>query len=69
MKEFKLKQRAKHVYSEAARVYEFDAVSHSLSGEEALRQLGRLMEYSHVSCRDWFECSCAELDELQVAAK
>lgn len=67
--EFKLKQRAKHVYSEAARVFEFDEVCRSATGENALQKLGQLMDDSHGSCRDWFECSCPELNELQTAAK
>jgi N-acetylgalactosamine kinase len=69
LKEFKLKQRAMHVYSEAGRVYEFEKVCRSSTGDNALRELGRLMDDSHESCRDWFECSCSELDDLQVEAK
>jgi len=75
--EFKLQQRALHVYGEAARVYDFDSTC-TKGGEAAdprresvdeLRTLGALMDASHVSCRDLYECSCAELDELQQAAK
>ena len=29
-------------------------------------ELGKLMSESHASCRDLYECSCPELDELAV---
>ncbi len=29
-----------------------------------LKELGRLMDASHASCRDLYECSCPELDVL-----
>ncbi|VFQ61009.1 unnamed protein product [Cuscuta campestris] len=62
---FKLHQRAAHVYSEAKRVYEFkDTVSSSISEEEKLKKLGDLMNESHYSCSVLYECSCPELEEL-----
>ncbi|KAK2867411.1 hypothetical protein Q8A67_025528 [Cirrhinus molitorella] len=60
---FKLYQRAKHVYGEAARVLQFKAVCDS-SPANAVAQLGDLMNRSHASCRDLYECSCPELDQL-----
>ncbi|KAL7867926.1 hypothetical protein SRHO_G00093100 [Serrasalmus rhombeus] len=60
---FKLYQRARHVYSEAARVLQFKAVCDS-SPDGAVLQLGNLMNQSHASCRDSYECSCLELDQL-----
>lgn len=60
---FRLYQRAKHVYSEAGRVLEFKAVCDS-EPENALKLLGDLMNQSHSSCRDLYECSCPELDQL-----
>ncbi|XP_036432000.1 N-acetylgalactosamine kinase [Colossoma macropomum] len=60
---FKLYQRARHVYSEAARVLQFKAVCDS-SPDGAVLQLGNLMNQSHASCRDLYECSCPELDQL-----
>ncbi|XP_072527201.1 N-acetylgalactosamine kinase [Salminus brasiliensis] len=60
---FRLFQRAKHVYSEAARVLQFKAVCDS-SPDGAILQLGDLMNQSHASCRDLYECSCPELDQL-----
>lgn len=60
---FKLYQRARHVYGEAARVLQFKAVCDS-SPASAITQLGDLMKQSHGSCRDLYECSCPELDQL-----
>ncbi|XP_078386400.1 N-acetylgalactosamine kinase isoform X4 [Cetorhinus maximus] len=60
---FKLYQRAKHVYSEARRVLQFKTVCDETPAN-ALQLLGELMNQSHVSCRDMYECSCPELDQL-----
>lgn len=60
---FKLYQRAKHVYGEAQRVLRFKSVCDS-EPAESVRLLGDLMNQSHVSCRDLYECSCPELDQL-----
>ncbi|XP_066448724.1 N-acetylgalactosamine kinase isoform X2 [Eleutherodactylus coqui] len=60
---FKLHQRAKHVYSEAARVLAFKKVCDETPAN-AVQLLGDLMNQSHVSCRDMYECSCSELDQL-----
>ncbi|XP_017261318.1 N-acetylgalactosamine kinase [Kryptolebias marmoratus] len=60
---FKLHQRAKHVYGEAARVTRFQHVCGSGSAE-SVELLGQLMNQSHESCRDLYECSCPELDRL-----
>lgn len=60
---FRLYQRAKHVYSEARRVLQFKHVCDS-EPADALRLLGDLMNQSHSSCRDLYECSCPELDRL-----
>uniref|UniRef100_A0A3B3HVC1 Galactokinase 2 n=1 Tax=Oryzias latipes TaxID=8090 RepID=A0A3B3HVC1_ORYLA len=60
---FKLYQRSKHVYGEAARVMSFKSVCDS-EPVDAIRLLGDLMNQSHVSCRDLYECSCPELDQL-----
>lgn len=66
---FQLYKRAKHVYTEALRVLKFRKHSLSSSSEDSHKELGRLMDESHASCRDLFECSCPELDELVVLAK
>ncbi|XP_014866927.1 PREDICTED: N-acetylgalactosamine kinase [Poecilia mexicana] len=60
---FKLHQRAKHVYGEAERVMRFKSICDAgAAGSIAL--LGELMNQSHASCRDQYECSCPELDRL-----
>ncbi|XP_023672848.2 N-acetylgalactosamine kinase [Paramormyrops kingsleyae] len=60
---FKLRQRAWHVYGEAARVLRFRDVCQS-APDGAIAQLGLLMQQSHTSCRNQYECSCEELDQL-----
>ena len=60
---FKLFQRARHVYGEAARVLQFKSVCDSAPAG-AVQLLGDLMNQSHASCRDLYECSCSELDQL-----
>lgn len=63
MKEFQLYKRVMHVFSEAQRVYDFkDACL--LEPSVAFKALGKLMNESHASCRDFYDCSCEELDEL-----
>mmetsp|Transcript_15956 Transcript_15956/g.47930 ORF Transcript_15956/g.47930 Transcript_15956/m.47930 type:complete len:529 (+) Transcript_15956:94-1680(+) len=59
---YKLFERATHVYEEASRVLEFRRVCESSSVDA--QKLGSLMNASHQSLRDRFECSCAELDLL-----
>uniref|UniRef100_A0A915PGM9 Galactokinase n=1 Tax=Setaria digitata TaxID=48799 RepID=A0A915PGM9_9BILA len=60
METFKLKQRAKHVYTEADRVRLF----HEACKNGDVKEMGKLMNDSHVSCRDLFECSCIALDQV-----
>ena len=69
MTQFHLYKRAKHVYSEALRVVEFqriamEAAQSGKSPKQVLTELGRLMNDSHISCRDLYECSCPGLDDL-----
>lgn len=67
---FKLRQRALHVFTEALRVLRFlallerpaDAVAADPSGFNS--ELGRLMNETQDSCRDLYECSCSEIDEI-----
>ncbi|XP_034184341.2 N-acetylgalactosamine kinase isoform X2 [Osmia lignaria lignaria] len=63
---FKLKQRALHVYQEAARVREFQRVSadSSMMEEEKLQRLGSLMCKSHESLQKLYECSHPSVDAL-----
>ncbi|KNC99371.1 galactokinase [Spizellomyces punctatus DAOM BR117] len=63
---FELYKRAKHVYSEALRVFQFrDTCTQS---PPSLQKLGALMNASQASCRDLYDCSCPELDELTALA-
>lgn len=73
---FKLQQRARHVFSEARRVLAFMA----LLGDEAQhpqgpdtsaynQKLGALMNETQDSCRDLYECSCPEIDQLCAIAR
>jgi galactokinase len=59
---FKLRDRALHVYSEAARVPRFrDACNAEAGADDTLRRLGDLMNASHASCR-------CHLDPLRMLA-
>uniref|UniRef100_A0A8D0H3N0 N-acetylgalactosamine kinase n=1 Tax=Sphenodon punctatus TaxID=8508 RepID=A0A8D0H3N0_SPHPU len=60
---FKLYQRALHVYSEAARVLEFRQIC-TEAPNNAIQRLGDLMNQSHASCSNMYECSCPALDQL-----
>jgi N-acetylgalactosamine kinase len=64
-KEFKLKDRLVHVCKEAERVENFYEICKSLAeSEDKIKNLGMLMNESHRSCRDLYECSSQELDSL-----
>ena len=65
LEEFKLYQRALHCYEEAFRVQEFRNICETT---QDVQQLGQLMNESHRSCRDLYECSHPKLDELVKAA-
>jgi N-acetylgalactosamine kinase len=66
MTEFWLTKRATHVYSEASRVLEFEE---GCRNGASVEELGRLMNESHESCKDLFECSCPELDETVLKCR
>jgi len=68
VKTFRLYQRAMHVYSEAARVYQFRDVCET-GGESALTELGDLMSDSHTSCSVMYQCSSPGLDKLVELSK
>jgi galactokinase len=63
---FMLRQRALHVFTEALRVIKYRSLLSSppSSGKELLKSLGDLMNETQDSCRDVYDCSCPELDEL-----
>ncbi|KAF2660555.1 galactokinase [Lophiostoma macrostomum CBS 122681] len=63
---FMLRQRTLHVFSEALRVITFRKLLSDPPGEgkELIKALGDLMNETQTSCRDVYDCSCPELDEL-----
>lgn len=69
---FQLRARAQHVFGEARRVLDFkNVLSHAerLTDEE-LRSLGKLMNTTQASCRDVYDCSCPEINEIcEIARK
>ncbi|KAK4040232.1 ribosomal protein S5 domain 2-type protein [Parachaetomium inaequale] len=70
---FKLHQRAQHVFSEALRVQQFMALLETSPGGEDTSayntQLGALLNATQTSCREAYECSCAEIDSLCAIAR
>ncbi|VDK45476.1 unnamed protein product [Cylicostephanus goldi] len=60
LSKFKIRSRARHVYSEALRVEQFEEACKA--GD--LQRMGELMNASHESCSKDYECSCKEMDEL-----
>lgn len=60
---FKLHDRATHVFSEANRVMQFKKICDK-KPVDASEALGNLMNDSHASCRDLYQCSCGDLDRL-----
>jgi galactokinase len=69
---FQLRQRAMHVYQEARRVLDFKAIlSHTDSlTKDVLLNLGKLMNETQASCRDVYDCSCPEINEIcRIARK
>lgn len=67
---FKLHDRALHVFEEANRVYTFKDTANSVGVEANIpKTLGKLMDNSHKSCSELYQCSCTELDELVGVSK
>ena len=65
--QFMLGKRARHVFEEAIRVIEFKELLQdpaSATDPDLLPRLGVLMNETQTSCRDIYECSCPEIDEL-----
>ncbi|KAL8718914.1 MAG: hypothetical protein Q9225_004017 [Loekoesia sp. 1 TL-2023] len=64
---FMLGKRARHVFSEALRVIAFKELLQdpaSATDPNLLPRLGALMNETQMSCRDIYECSCPEIDQL-----
>jgi galactokinase len=72
---FLLRQRALHVFGEAIRVLKFMdllASPPAQSEEETktlLQNLGALLNETQESCREIYDCSCPEIDELCSLAR
>lgn len=64
--DFKLHQRALHVFSEAHRVEEYQRIC---MNSQSLQELGSLMYQSHESCARLYECSHPNLDQLVQLSK
>jgi N-acetylgalactosamine kinase len=69
--DFCIANRAVHVFEEAARVLEFIEVcnGHTLTDANRAQALGEIMNASHSSCADLYDCSCPELDRLVELAR
>lgn len=65
---FKLRQRALHVFSEALRVVQFlkllETACPDADTSAFNQQLGDLMNATQDSCRDLYECSSPEIDDI-----
>ncbi|KAA0155659.1 hypothetical protein FNF29_01574 [Cafeteria roenbergensis] len=66
---FELRKRARHVATEAQRVLDFAAACAGEHTADTVAELGALMDESHSSCRDDYECSSDALDRLVGVAK
>ncbi|KAL9003372.1 MAG: hypothetical protein Q9188_003745 [Gyalolechia gomerana] len=69
---FMLGKRARHVFSEALRVIAFkELLQNPASAEnpDLLLRLGALMNETQTSCREIYECSCPEIDQLCTIAR
>ncbi|KAK4146566.1 ribosomal protein S5 domain 2-type protein [Dichotomopilus funicola] len=73
---FKLRHRALHVFSESLRMLQFlhlletgPSSSGGDNTEEYNQSLGKLLDETQTSCRDVYECSCPEIDQLCEIAR
>jgi galactokinase len=66
---FRLRDRAEHVFGEAARVHAFAAACTAGGPDDVTTALGALMNASQHSCATLFTCSCPELDRLVALAR
>ncbi|KAH8302247.1 hypothetical protein KR044_004355 [Drosophila immigrans] len=67
MQQFKLRQRALHVIQESGRVVKFRQICEQLqrrASKQDIEQLGKLMQQSHHSLRELYECSHPDLERL-----
>ncbi|RAK99775.1 galactokinase galE [Aspergillus ibericus CBS 121593] len=63
---FLLRQRALHCFTEARRVLDFKACLAKATNldERRIQYLGQLLNESQTSCRNLYECSAPEVDEI-----
>ncbi|KAL5338694.1 ribosomal protein S5 domain 2-type protein [Aspergillus crustosus] len=68
---FLLRQRALHCFREARRVLDFRAclANHSTLDDKRIHYLGQLLNESQDSCRDVYECSAPQVDEICAIAR
>ena len=67
---FHLARRATHVFGEALRVLAFKSLLlASPPPSDLLPRLGALMTETQTSCREAYDCSCAEIDRLCAIAR
>ncbi|KAF8318378.1 galactokinase gal [Clavulina sp. PMI_390] len=68
---FHLYKRTLHVFRESLRVLQFRKISLEAppNAPDTHLRLGALLNESHASCRDLFDCSCPELDQLTHLAR
>ncbi|CAB9527802.1 acetylgalactosamine kinase [Seminavis robusta] len=69
---YSVRDRLLHVLSEARRVQAFRSLcggpadnNANNNKKDAERQVGTLLNQSHASCSDWYQCSSRQLDQLQ----
>ena len=61
---FNLLDRALHVYKEVNRVLKMQSIDSNETNDFKLNLVGQLLNESHQSLRELYECSCDELDRL-----
>eukprot|EP01121_Diplochlamys_sp_Union-15-3_P020969 TRINITY_DN8357_c0_g1_i1.p1 TRINITY_DN8357_c0_g1~~TRINITY_DN8357_c0_g1_i1.p1 ORF type:complete len:472 (+),score=69.66 TRINITY_DN8357_c0_g1_i1:37-1452(+) len=61
---YHLHHRALHVYMESKLVRDFANILSGSKNKDSLKDLGELMNQSHFSCSNNYDCSCPELDRL-----
>jgi galactokinase len=68
---FLLRQRSLHCFTEARRVLDFKACLSQADKLDATRiqYLGKLLNETQESCRDDYECSCPEVDQICEIAR
>lgn len=69
--QFQLRKRALHCFKEARRVLDFKACLSNAKelNEKRIHYLGQLLNESQQSCRDAYECSADEVDEICAIAR